>query len=797
MALKNLQVNIGANTSGFNKGVKNVQRGIKSMSSGFSAMKTKALVVTASITALAVASTKLMQAYAGLRNSVQRANELFKDSNKYIKYFADNTSKAFGMSETTAYQYAATYGNLFKGITKDTDENAKVTIAMMKASAVISSKTGRTMEDVNERIRSGILGNTEAIEDLGINVPVAMLKTTNAFKRIADTRPWESLTYQEQQQIRVLAILEQSSSQYGDSVSQISGMSLPRLGQAFKDLVSYAGMFVTNALQPIINALGRIVHWATAALKSLASVMGLKLEGDLASPASDGALAQSDFAEATDDTTKAIKKQQGLLSGFDVINTLSEPSSSSSSSGGGGDSGSSSAFSGIEMPEFNAEDLEIDTSSLEKGVNKAKSVISSLIKFISSKFAPSLSGWKDAFLGLSSPISNAFSSIKTSFSNFWTSALQPFSSYLVGTWIPDIANSFSNTFAPIFQDVMPVLIRQFALEFEFATTSISNIINDILTPAFDLMKTIATDVFEGIKTSWDEHGAGILEGFENFRESLREIWNNLYDNIFKPVFEKIGQIASWLWDKHLKKLWDNITDFVGSVGEFVLMLWNEFLAPVVNFIVKKFGPPITFIIGMIGDVFATVFAWISDIVGGFLKLLSGLMDFLTGVFTGDWDKAWEGIKKIVIGIWDMIWGGIKGTINLIIDGINMLWGGIYHAVKGIVDSIGGIAGALGDLFGQDWRFSMPDQPPLIPKLAKGGIIDRPTVAMVGEAGKEAVMPLENNTGWIDQLAQKISMSINTQGGASGDIHVYIGNDELDNYIVQTSRKNAILTNGRA
>ena len=107
-----------------------------------------------------------------------------------------------------------------------------------------------------------------------------MIKTTNAFKKIADTRPWENLTYQEQQQIRVLAILEQSTSQYGDSVSQISGMSLPRLGQAgLKDLMSYAGMFVTKALQPVINALGRIVYWATAALKSLTNMLGLGFGG--------------------------------------------------------------------------------------------------------------------------------------------------------------------------------------------------------------------------------------------------------------------------------------------------------------------------------------------------------------------------------------------------------------------------------------------------------------------------------------------------------------------------------------
>ena len=58
--------------------------------------------------------------------------------------------------------------------------------------------------------------------------------------------------------------------------------------------------------------------------------------------------------------------------------------------------------------------------------------------------------------------------------------------------------------------------------------------------------------------------------------------------------------------------------------------------------------------------------------------------------------------------------------------------------------------------------------PKIPKLAKGGIIDSPTIAMVGEAGREAVMPLENNTGWITDLASKVADRMPRGGGSSND-----------------------------
>ena len=78
MALKDLQVNIGADTTGFNKGIKNVQSGTKKYEiSAFSAVQLS-LLLRQPITAISVASVKLMKAYAGLRNSVQRTNELFK-----------------------------------------------------------------------------------------------------------------------------------------------------------------------------------------------------------------------------------------------------------------------------------------------------------------------------------------------------------------------------------------------------------------------------------------------------------------------------------------------------------------------------------------------------------------------------------------------------------------------------------------------------------------------------------------------------------------------------------------------
>lgn len=191
-------------------------------------------------------------------------------------------------------------------------------------------------------------------------------------------------------------------------------------------------------------------------------------------------------------------------------------------------------------------------------------------------------------------------------------------------------------------------------------------------------------------------------------------------------------------------------------------LLNMILPPLVELLSNMLSailPPLQAafqgVANVLGSAFKTAFEFIKPIIESLKSAFSGIITFIKGVFTGDWKKAWEGIKTFFKGIWDAFYGIVKAPVNLIIDGINALWSGIYNAVKGIVDSIGGVAGALGDLFGQDWSFSMPEEPPLIPKLAKGGIVDKATTFVAGEDGAEAVIPLERNTEWTSTVAHHI------------------------------------------
>lgn len=280
--------------------------------------------------------------------------------------------------------------------------------------------------------------------------------------------------------------------------------------------------------------------------------------------------------------------------------------------------------------------------------------------------------------------------------------------------------------------------------------------------------TVFSDIGTYLSDWWESDGSSVFSNICSMFTNIGTTLMNVYNEWIKPAWDAIVDIFQSAWKSCLKPNFEKIVSFFGKLGDCISAIWNNFLSPIVNYLVKTFGPILTNIFSAVGGVFKTVFSIIGDVVGGILDALGGLLDFITGVFTGDWEKAWNGIKNFFKGIWDAIWGIIKGAINLIIDGINLLWTGIYNAISAIVNAIGGVAGAIGDVFGQDWSFSMPKKAPLIPKLAKGGLVKAPTLAVVGDnmgassGNPEVVSPLNKLKGMIQESSDNGDTEILSQ-----------------------------------
>lgn len=267
---------------------------------------------------------------------------------------------------------------------------------------------------------------------------------------------------------------------------------------------------------------------------------------------------------------------------------------------------------------------------------------------------------------------------------------------------------------------------------------------------------VFSDIGEFLLGWWDGEGGSAI--FQNVCDMFLNIGTtlmNVYNDWIMPAWNFIMGIFQSAWDNCLKPIFEQLWSVFGKVCDCIATIWNNFLSPLVNWIVDVLGPVFTNVFNAVGGVFDTVFSIIGDVVGGILKAFGGLIDFITGVFSGDWEKAWQGICDFFGGIWDGIWGIIKGVINLVIDGINLLWTGVYTVVSAIVNAVGGIASAIGSIFGQDWGWEMPSEPPLIPKLATGGLVKAPTLAVVGDnagantGNPEVIAPLSKLEGMLN------------------------------------------------
>ena len=349
-------------------------------------------------------STQMALEVAASINQIKR--QMGESSQTFLKWVNDNAN-AMNMGVGEATKYGAVYSNLFSGFIKDSNKLSAYTAKMLQTSAVVAEGSGRSITDVMERIRSGLLGNTEAIEDLGINVNVAMIQSTEAFKRFANGQSWDQLDYQTQQQIRLMAILEQATAKYGTTLSQSVNGRISLFKSLLKDAalnVGNAFLPIINAVMPVLNSFAMVLKNVTAKLAEFIALMFNKKAtvndgvagavGDMNGALQDAASGAGDLADAMGDADdasggladnlgdsaknakKAVKELLGLA-GFDEITLLNKKDDSddggSGGSGGGGKGkgkkgkGGSGPFKDI-LPEVALTDMDNQFKSIFDGL---------------------------------------------------------------------------------------------------------------------------------------------------------------------------------------------------------------------------------------------------------------------------------------------------------------------------------------------------------------------------------------------------------------------------------------------
>ena len=154
MAKSNLLVRGGADFSGLNKELEKVKNKLDSFQGNVSktVKKIGAIFGGLAIGKLVKDSTELAM---GVETAIQNINHNMGQSAEAFQQWAETQSKALGMAKADAYNYGSIFSNLLSSFTSSAQETAEQTQELMKAAAIIASRTGRTYEDTANRIRSG------------------------------------------------------------------------------------------------------------------------------------------------------------------------------------------------------------------------------------------------------------------------------------------------------------------------------------------------------------------------------------------------------------------------------------------------------------------------------------------------------------------------------------------------------------------------------------------------------------------------------------------------------------------
>ncbi|VRT16764.1 phage tail length tape-measure protein [Streptococcus pneumoniae] len=625
-------------------------------------------------------STQTALEVAASMNQIKR--QMGESSQSFLKWVNDNAN-AMNMGVGEAARYGAVYSNLFSGFIKDTNKLSAYTAKMLQTSAVVAEGSGRTITDVMERIRSGLLGNTEAIEDLGINVNVAMIESTEAFKKFANGQSWQQLDYQTQQQIRLMAILEQATAKYGDTLSNSVNGRISLFKSLMKDAALNLGnsmLPIINAIMPVLNSFAMVLKNVTAKLAEFIALMFNKKAtvkdgvggavGDMGNAMKDAAGGAGDLADAVDDAgdsaggladnlgdsaknaKKAAKELLGLL-GFDEINILQKPKdddaggSGGGGKGGKGKGGGGGPFKDI-LPEVELTDMDNKFKSIFDGLgDKLKGLFDLFKKGFDAAFRPEgIERIKTALdqiaktmgeIATDPRVVNAFNRMAEKIAYALGQVTGSITTIGLGIGV-FLAESIANGLGRQKERITRALVALFD-NIGNISEAVGNIAQDFSSTFYDVITS----------TGAVRIGSAIVSTLLSLTSTIVEVGSKLAGSLFKG-FEKvvvtsapkISSVFQSLLDT-VAPVFESIERSVNKFGDGLSRVYDEHVAPAINSIANAFN---------------------------------GLIDIIQILWENSWQPFAEFLSGVfgvsIEGISDLLGGGLLATLGLLADAIKLV-----------------------------------------------------------------------------------------------------------------------------
>ena len=264
----------------------------------------------------------------------------------------------------------------------------------------------------------------------------------------------------------------------------------------------------------------------------------------------------------------------------------------------------------------------------------------------------------------------------------------------------DIVAMFANPFMSVVQlcskfalDVKGILFQPIIDNAEKIKTTLENVMKPIQTFTGTLAQAM-TYVGDKWNEVYDQHIHPLMESIKTGLSDTFGKFLEVYNTYVVPFLQNLANNFNDLWNTHLKPFVDNVAGLVGSIADAIKALWENWLKPLVDWIIQNIIPVLVPIFESIWNTISSVFGAIADTIGGIIQTFKGLIDFIVGIFTGDWNKAWEGIKTFFTGIWNaikgvvsIVWNAIKGIIETAVNIIKGIITTVFNAIKSIISNI--------------------------------------------------------------------------------------------------------------
>lgn len=711
----------------------------------------------------------------------------FGSMSQKMEDFADTAIETYGISKLTAKNIGSTYTAMARGMGQSLDEATDKALEMTGRVADIASFYNLTIDRANTIGRAVYSGETEPLKQIGVIMTedqLAAFALANGYDTL-----YKNMNAAQKLEVRQAYFLSQTNLAAGDFVkTQDSWANQTKiLSERWKEFLSVLGTGLIQILAPALKFLNQFVSAMTSALTAFNKFLGINTE-----VSATGTAGIADIADSMDDVTSSTEAandaQKDLLGSYDKLNVISKDTSSGATGTGGAGAG------GLDITETVDEDK---TKFLDSQVGKMKKILDGFSNYVKTNFG-------DTFRNIGTDMKNNMSNTKTIFSGILEdikALIPPFINYLNtdfptmintalatagnvinGTWDSlnlVLSTTWDSYIYPILSKFITVglpVLTQFETEAIDTFNTLFNVVKNIfdtlwtegIVPFLTLLSTVWTGIMDIVANLWEEHGQPIFEGIKTAIQGIGDTILNIWNTILKPIWNTLISALTELWTEHLAPLLEKFGGYVAKLIEFATLIYNKVILPIINWFVDLFGPVISSSISQAIEAISGIIGPIIDVAGDIFSIFGGIIDFITGILTGDWEKAWQGIVDIFGGIWDTIVDIIKVPLNLVIGLINGLLTAIEAGINFVIKAVNKLSFDVPDwvpgIGGETFGFDLDEASfTKIPYLASGAVIppNKEFMAVLGDqsSGTNIETPLKT-------MIEAFNAALDARGGSN-------------------------------